>query len=248
MERNNFILGIIALIIISAMGYFFYAMYTEQGGGIGLFDADPEERDSNTYITKSVSGDPGPVIPGKKAYENSSANIVTSIVVDYRMLDTLGEVLVLFCASIGLVLLFKKDDDITTGTTESSTISKTAIPLIMLLAITFGGYIILHGHLTPGGGFPGGAIIASAFLLKMITFKKSMNIKKFKLAESLAGLVIVSVGIAGLVVKGSFFAQFLPQGFVGDTLSAMGSILIYMFIGIKVASELTVIMYTLKRE
>jgi multicomponent Na+:H+ antiporter subunit B len=248
MERNNFIIGIIALVIVLGVGYFFYAMYTEQGPGVGLFDAKPEERDSAAYIEKSVSGSSTPVVSGRGGYENASANIVTAIVVDYRMIDTLGEVLVLFCASIGIVLLFKKDTPLQVDVKEASTISKTAVPLIMLLAVTFGMYIILHGHLTPGGGFPGGAVIASAFLLKILTFQKSIKIKRFKIAEALAGLGIIGVGILGLVLKDSLFHQFLPQGVVGETVSATGSVLIYILIGIKVASELTVIMDTLKKE
>ena len=50
---------------------------------------------------------------------------------------------------------------------------------------------------------------------------------------------ILAMGIAGLVFKGSFLANFLPTGELGAVFSAFGILIIYTLIGIKVASELS---------
>jgi multicomponent Na+:H+ antiporter subunit B len=100
-------------------------------------------------------------------------------------------------------------------------------------------YIILHGHLTPGGGFPGGAIIASGVLLLYLADDKfRTNIKGFKVLESVAGSLFVVIGLLGLVLATYFLENFIPQGVVGELLSAGIIPVIYVLIGLKVGSEI----------
>jgi len=111
--------------------------------------------------------------PGKTAssyIENSpkdfaAANIVTAIVVSYRGFDTLGEVAVLFAATAGVgSLLTKKRLGIVSpqaGKKPSTEVLRTANGLLSSLLVIFGAYIFIHGHLTPGGGFQGGVVIAT---------------------------------------------------------------------------------------
>ncbi|RKX92806.1 MAG: cation:proton antiporter, partial [Spirochaetes bacterium] len=114
--------------------------------------------------------------------------------------------------------------------------SRLLFPLILL----FGAYIFVHGHLTPGGGFQGGAIIASGFLLMYLAFpKQRINKKTSGLAESLSGLIFVGIGLLGLVFSGYFLTNFLPKG-IPNTLFSAGIIpIIYIAIGFKVGFELT---------
>ena len=243
MRRNESLIHLAAFLLVLALCAALYAAFTDKRPGIRPLSADLKHRVSYGYLLKSAGditkAENSEVVPGKSGYENGSANIVTSIVVDYRALDTLGEVLVLFAASAGVGLLMKSRKR-KIGTTASPIVT-TAVPMIMLFAVITGLYIILHGHLSPGGGFPGGAVIASAYMIQFLAFDKVFKGSLFKVLESLAGLGILAMGIIGLFYKGSFLANFLPTGEIGAVFSAAGIMILYGLIGLKVASELSAI-------
>lgn len=244
MRRNNrLIVNLFGVVVVLLLAAIAVLAVTDSHKGLTLFSANLQHRVSYAYLLKSVT-DPAKassatVEPGGRGYEDGAANVVTSIVVDYRMLDTFGEVLVLFAAAAGVGLLITERKRVVER--DASVVVKTAVPIVMLFAIIVGAYIVLHGHLTPGGGFPGGAIIASGFILQFLAFREGPGRTMFKVIESLAGLAILAVGLIGLFVDGSFFANFLPTGTLGATISAGTVIIIYLLIGIKVAAELAAI-------
>jgi len=173
-----------------------------------------------------------------------AANIVTAIVVTYRGLDTLGEVTVLFLAStiVGLLLASGRDathsQRVLTPVGELLTTgSRFLAPLIMLLGV----YIFVNGHLTPGGGFQGGAVVASGTLLLLLADPlKHFSHRLISVVESFAGLLYVAVGAAGLVWAGGFLDnRFLPLGELGALFSAGAIPVIYTLIGLKVGAELS---------
>lgn len=180
----------------------------------------------------------------------NAANLVSAVVVTYRGLDTLGEVTILFitAAIIGFFLKTqvsgRKDYDVRKSSDILITASKILVPVIIL----FGIYVIINGHLTPGGGFQGGAIIASAVVLAMLANPgMKFNHKLFTVLESISGVSFVLIGIAGVVYAGGFLDnRFIPTGKVGDLISAGAIPLIYIFIGLKVGSELSNILGSLK--
>jgi len=184
--------------------------------------------------------------------ETGAANIVTSVVVNYRSLDTLGEVTILFLAAIGLgavlaTTIRKEDRDTEKASLILSTGCKFLFPFILL----FGAYIFIHGHLTPGGGFQGGAIIASAFLLMYLGCHKEKRINEtgIIISESLGGLVFVIIGLIGLAVGTRYFLNnFMPKGEFNTLLSAGIIPIIYIAIGFKVGSELSKIIDLLMEE
>lgn len=176
----------------------------------------------------------------RTAADLGAANIVTAIIVTYRGLDTLGEVTVLFLAAaiVGLVLADGKHGQsrvrppvgelLTTGT-------RFLVPLILLLGV----YVFVNGHLTPGGGFQGGAIIASAVLLMLLADPlKHFSHGLIGAIESLAGVFYVLIGLAGLFLAGGFLDnRILPIGNLGELVSAGAIPLIYSLIGLKVGAE-----------
>ena len=117
-------------------------------------------------------------------------------------------------------------------------ISRLMLPFI----ITFGGYIIFFGHLTPGGGFSGGVILASAFLLITLAFGKNFIRQKMtesntQLLDSFGALLFALLVIAGFAF-GYFFKNTLPTG-TPFTLASAGQIPLLNFaIGVKVAAGL----------
>ena len=183
--------------------------------------------------------------------QTGATNIVTSVVVNYRAFDTLGEVTVLFIAAIGIgaVLTTGRRKKSERKVEPASLILYTGCRFLFPLILLFGAYIFIHGHLTPGGGFQGGAIIASAYLLIYLGCReRRISERGSKLAESLTGLIFVMVGLVGLAVGGYFLANFLPKGVPGFLFSAGIIPIIYIAIGFKVGSELAGIIDNLMEE
>ncbi len=172
--------------------------------------------------------------------DTESANVVTSIVVNYRGFDTLGEVTVLFLAATGLAAILSGERKKKRKKMPANAMLQYGSKPLLAIVVLFGAYIFIHGHLSPGGGFQGGTVIATGFLMMLLAFE-GYEIKHgyVKWAESLAGLTFVTVGLFGLFLLGSFLANFLPLGKVGELFSAGVIPIIYVAVGFKVGSELT---------
>ncbi len=198
------------------------------------------DRVSEHYITKGSDVD---IIFGQTLNpESGPANIVTSIVVDYRSFDTLGEVTVLFISALGVSLLL--GSAVTQKRLElefkPNFMLRVGSRALFGIIIMTGVYVTLHGHLTPGGGFPGGTMIASAMLLLYLADDQfRAKIKSFKVLEGVAGSFYVIIGLVGLVVGTYFLSNFLDNGVVGDLLSSGIIPIVYILIGLKVGSEIS---------
>ncbi len=182
--------------------------------------------------------------------ELGGANLVTSVIVTYRGLDTLGEVAVLFIATAGIgFFLRRKESNKKVSKRKSSEILQTGTAFLVPLIFLFGVYIFLHGHLTPGGGFQGGVVIASGILLLMLS-DVSVKINKTVLhwTESLSGAFYITIGILGLILAAGFLDnRILPLGEFGQLFSAGAIPVIYSFIGLKVGAELVGILDNMQR-
>lgn len=183
--------------------------------------------------------------------EVGAANLVTAIVVTYRGFDTLGEVSILFltAAIIGFFLKVEHSDNIVSEKVKRyseilGTGAKVLIPMMILLGV----YVFVNGHLTPGGGFQGGAIIASAFVLMFIALPHhTVSHKVLSVVESFSGLGYVLIGVLGVVLAAGFLDnQILSLGTFGTILSAGAIPIIYILVGLKVGTELTGIISNLK--
>lgn len=84
----------------------------------------------------------------------------------------------------------------------------------MPIILVFGAYVIVNGHLSAGGGFQGGAIVASAVLLKLVADPGArISLTALSITESLAGILYVGLGVLGIVLAGGFLdSRFLPSG------------------------------------
>ena len=196
----------------------------------------PKTKVGTRYIDKGIE-------------ETGAVNIVTSVVVSYRGFDTLGEVTVLFIAATGLGAVLKIAKTKAAAIEPASFVLQTGCRVLFPLILVFGSYIFIHGHLTPGGGFQGGAIIASAFVLIYLGCReKRISEKMSTTLESLGGLIFVVVVLIGLAVGGYFLLNFVPKGQPYSLLSAGIIPVIYIAIGFKVGSELAGIIDNLIEE
>ena len=173
--------------------------------------------------------------------ETGATNLVTSVVLDYRALDTLGEVTILFVAAVGVgVIFFAEQPPRRRPRQAASVIVVTGSRVLFPLILLFGVYVFLHGHLTPGGGFQGGAVIASGVLLLYLARREqTLHREALGVAESLGGLVFVGIGLLGLAISGTFLSNFLAKGQPNLLLSAGVIPIIYTAVGVKVGAELS---------
>ncbi len=132
-----------------------------------------------------------------------------------------------------------------------SIIVKKVTQLVSGLMFLYGIYIITHGHLTPGGGFAGGAILAGSFILLVLAFGSDLlKLKKREegssVVESLAIFAFLILGVMALFIGTHvFFNNYLPAGTVGNLISA-GVIPLYnIFVGIEVGAALFTIFLAL---
>ena len=181
--------------------------------------------------------------------DNRAANMVTSVIVNYRGLDTLGEVAVLFLSVTGATFVLRRRSGVTLAKEDpASEILSTAARLLFGPIVLLGAYIFVHGHLTPGGGFQGGAVVASGVLLLILAKRdRPMPHTAMIWIESTSGFFYVLAGLAGLILAGSFLSNqgVLPLG-AWNALFSGGLIpVIYILIGLKVGAELAALLDTL---
>jgi multicomponent Na+:H+ antiporter subunit B len=131
-------------------------------------------------------------------------------------------------------------------------IVKTISSWVKMLIVLFGIYIILFGHLTPGGGFAGGVILASSYVLLMLAFggefvKKDLPLHLVSKLDCLGAFAFILIAILGLVFGGVFFANFLFEQY-GQPLNLLsaGTIpLSNIAIGLKVGASLFLVIFSL---
>lgn len=239
---------IFALLLVVVVGFFIftelYSFDNESNSFPEYGESNLENRVSEKYINKSVNGSTEEVEFNKtKDPESGSANIVTSIVVNYRSFDTLGELTVLFISALGVSLLLEGKKKRIKSKVKPSFILKYGVRIILGLSVVYGVYMITHGHLSPGGGFPGGSIIAASVLMLYLADDDfRVKVKAISIAEGLAGSFYIIIGLIGLFVGGYFLKNFLPNGTVGELISAGIIPVVYILIGVKVGAELSGIM------
>ena len=130
-------------------------------------------------------------------------------------------------------------------------IVKKVTQLIVGLIFMYGIYIITHGHLTPGGGFAGGAVVAGSFVLLVLAYGSDiLKLKKREegssVIESIGILLFIVLAFAAIFIGTKvFFANYLPKGVIGELISA-GVIPLYnIAVGIEVAAALFTIFLAL---
>ena len=196
----------------------------------GSADAPAHQHLSAYYLEKSVE-------------ETGVPNVVTAILASYRGFDTMGELVVIFIAGIGVLSLLESTSK-TKLTSASSLhehtvlriVSKMLIPLIMMFAL----YVQFHGDYGPGGGFQAGVIFASAIILYSILFgpdaaRTVMTDRVTRLLAAFGILLYAGTGFAAMANGGAF----LDYTYLRDeqvSAQLLGILLVELGVGITVAA------------
>ena len=180
----------------------------------------------------------GQAIQATAVDQVGTANIVTAVVLGYRGIDTLGELSILFAAATAGGFVLGRHRAGGAGK-EAGFVLRTGADLLFPLLIVVGLYIVIHGHLTPGGGFQGGAILAAAFFVPILANPASpLNHTVAMVVEGFAGAAFILIGLVSLSWGEAFLTPFLGKGTLTALASAGSLPLLYLAIGLKVGSEL----------
>lgn len=122
--------------------------------------------------------------------ETGAVNVVAGVILDYRAFDTLGESHVLFTAATAVFILLlnmqeSKEPELEKKIIQTDPLLRTTASIIVPLVIVYGIYVILCGHLGPGGGFSGGAVIGGGLILFALAFgfeplDSILNLKNYR--------------------------------------------------------------------
>jgi multicomponent Na+:H+ antiporter subunit B len=187
------------------------------------------------------------VVPG----ERHTGQLVAATVIDYRGFDTLGEELILFTAACGCAALLRlrrreRGGDASTERPVPSFATRAIGGALVGPVLVLATYIVIHGHLTPGGGFSGGVIAAGALLLayaagQAVRMQRVGSIGTVELVEAIGAGGFAALAVGGLIAVGATLQNFLPLGTSGMLLSA-GTIPVgNVAIGIEVAGAVALV-------
>jgi multicomponent Na+:H+ antiporter subunit B len=181
------------------------------------------------------NGPYGDVLNEVAVAERKATNVVGAVTFDYRGVDTMGEEYILFAAVLGVAILLRAQRDETENPPDEDAADRNApqtsnaVRVIGLAlvgpVVLFGLYLVLHGHLTPGGGFQGGVVLATAALLvylsgEYVTLRRVSPELVTDLAESVGAASYVAVGLLGVAAGTAFLDNVLPLGQPGELLAS----------------------------
>jgi multicomponent Na+:H+ antiporter subunit B len=185
------------------------------------------------------------------ALRHVTPNAVSSVNFDQRALDTLGEETILLGSVLGAAVLLRP------GRQEARREPPDAG--VVLPATRLGGYLVLpvalllgldvvaHGHLTPGGGFQGGVVLATGLHLLYVAgsypaLRRLRPVTWYEHAEAAGAGAFAALGAAGLFVSGAFLANFLPLGQFQQLLSSGTVLALSVATGCEVAAGVVVLL------
>jgi multicomponent Na+:H+ antiporter subunit B len=189
----------------------------------------------NLLVTP-LAGDAINVSAGQQV---GAGNIVTAVVLAFRGFDTLLELTILFTAATAAGLVLGKPRADAPRDPDAGFILQTGADLFFPLLLVVGLYIILHGHLTPGGGFQGGVVLAAAFFIPLLARPgTTLDHHTISLIEGLAGASFIFIGLLAMFGGKAFLTPLLGKGELGTLFSAGTLPLLYLAVGLKVGAEL----------
>jgi multicomponent Na+:H+ antiporter subunit B len=193
----------------------------------------------------------GKVLAKVAVPERKATNVVASTTFDYRGFDTLVEEMILFTAALGLVVLLREQrgeeqeaegeegDEDRAPPRTSDALRVLGLGLVGP-TVVLGIYIVSHDALTPGGGFQGGMVLATALLLvylagRYAAMRSASPVPMLEASEAGGATAFVLIGLGGLIISGVYMANFIDPGTEKTLLSGGVIPLLNISVGLEVA-------------
>lgn len=181
--------------------------------------------------------------------ETGALNIVSGMILTYRAFDTFGETNVLFIATCCVMILLMVDDAVLKKQKEKNdrqfeprndAILQGSVFVLCPIIFIFGIYIILNGHLSPGGGFSGGAIIGAGLMLYTSAYgfgktRRFFDEHIYKIAKITALCMYGIIGSYFYITGANGLENHIPLGLPGRILSSGIILPVNICVGIEVA-------------
>ena len=184
-------------------------------------------------------------------HETGAQNIVAGLILDYRAFDTFGESAVLFTAAVSVLMLLgasrtnkksKKKLFMRPHSLEEPIlrgVASLSIPAILMM----GCVVVINGHLSPGGGFSGGAILSTALILAANAYgfgrvHEFFNERTFIISSSTALMIYALSKGYSFFTGANHLHSIIPKGTIGNILSAGLILPLNICVGLIVAGTL----------
>jgi multicomponent Na+:H+ antiporter subunit B len=189
--------------------------------------------------------------------ERQVTNAVTGVTFDLRGFDTLGEELILFVAALGATVLLRaqRSEEAVAQAAEgeeprgpqTSGALRALGAVLVGPVLLLGVYVVVHGALTPGGGFQGGVILAGALLLvyaagQVAAVRRVRPVSMVEVADAVGAASYTLIAVAGLVFGIAVMDNVLPFGTAGSLLSGGIVPVLSVGVGVEVTAAVTLIL------
>jgi multicomponent Na+:H+ antiporter subunit B len=182
---------------------------------------------------------------------------VSAINFEYRGFDTVGEEFILFTAAVGVGTVLRA----LRGEREQSAVDEAAdcdvpptsgaVRMVALVLVgplvVMGWWLTSHAQTNPSGGFQGGVVLATAFIMiylsgEFVVFKRFSPVDVTDAVEAVGAGGFAAIGVAALGMGLAYLTNYLPKGQYAGAVSSSGTIaLISFFVGLEVAAAFVLI-------
>jgi multicomponent Na+:H+ antiporter subunit B len=205
-------------------------------------------------------GYPGPygdIINRIAVAQTNATGVVSAINFEYRGFDTVGEEFILFAAAIGVATVLRHLRGERERAASNEAMGRNGPPasdatrLVSLLLVgptlLVGWYLVSHAQTSPSGGFQGGVVLATSFILiylagEFLVFKRISPADITDAVGAAGAGGFAAIGVTAMAMGLPYLSNFLPLGGTPGAVSSSGTIaLISFFVGIEVAAAFVLI-------
>lgn len=189
--------------------------------------------------------------------QTQSTGVVSAVNFEYRGFDTVGEEFILFVAATGVSTVLRhlrderehepRDEALDRHVPPTTDAVRLGALLFVGPCVVMGWFLASHAQTSPSGGFQGGVVLATAFVLvylagEFLVFERVSPVDVTDAVGAVGAGGFVAVGLTALAMGLPYLANFLPLGSVPGAVSSSGTIaLISFLVGLEVAAAFVLV-------
>jgi multicomponent Na+:H+ antiporter subunit B len=205
----------------------------------------------------SYPGPYGYIINDIAVGQTNATGVVSAVNFDYRGFDTVGEEFILFVAATGVATVLRhlrgerkreaRDEAADRNVPPTSEAVRMTALILTGSVLVMGWYLASHAQTSPSGGFQGGVVLATAFILvylagQFLAFERLSPVDITDAVEAVGAGGFAAVGISAVFMGLSYLTNVLPLGTIPGAVSSSGTIaLISFFVGLEVGAAFILI-------